>query len=294
MAEDNEKSPKDVPFRQKAASDSPDLLGEMDTSPTTKLQQVHPTTALQTGQSKELNAIVASTGSLPVQPVKMVPKSMGAGKIDARDAAIAHTLLEQCRQLCLSLFSRKSDPVHSLGFTSSMGGEGKSLLALVTAQVLAQDSNDPVTLIECNWEHPTLHEYFNIPATPGLAEWLRGTCQENAIRYQVSDNLMVIPAGDGRREAVKLLKRCQQQSLTKLFGHANELFIVDLPPVITSSYGSLAASLAETVVVVARSEAIPMDILTKTCEQVKEYSSLYGIILNQKRSHIPHWIQQLL
>jgi len=175
-----------------------------------------------------------------------------------------------------------------------MGGEGKSFLALVTAQVLAQDSIEPVTLIECNWEHPTLHDHFDIPATPGLAEWLRGSCQESEIRYRVNDNLTVIPAGDGMQDAVKLLKRARQQGLAQMFGHANELFILDLPPVITSSYGSLAAGLVETVVVIVRSEAVPANVLAETCARLKEYSSLHGIILNQRNSRIPRWIQQIL
>ena len=291
MPENSEKSAKDVPFMRKTVSDIPDPSRDMEVYPTAKLQVVQPVTQLQT---VELKRITETPVPLPSYYGNVTSKKMVAGKINARDAAIAHTLLEQCRQLCLSLFAREHDPVRSLGFASSMGGEGKSLLALVTAQVLAQDSNEPVTLIECNWEHPTLHDYFGIPATPGLAEWLRGTCQETDIRYRVNDNLMVIPAGEGRQDAVKLLKRARQQGLAKLFGHPNELFIVDLPPVITSSYGSLAASLAEAVVVVVRSEAISMDVLTKTCAQVKEYSSLYGIILNQKHSHIPRWIQQIL
>src|SRR5205807_5586521 len=94
--------------------------------------------------------------------------------INKRDAAEAQMLQEQCRQLCLSVFFREHAPVRSLGFTSSIGGEGKSFLAMLTSRVLAIDSSDPVTLVECNWSHPSLHESFGCPAVPGLAEWLRG------------------------------------------------------------------------------------------------------------------------
>ena len=151
-------------------------------------------------------------------------------------------LLERCRNLCISLFYRENAPVRSLGFTSSIQGEGKSFFASITAQVLAHDSIEPVTLIECNWEHPTLHEYFDIPATPGLAEWLRGTCDEDDIRYQVDKNLTVIPAGNGSHDAVKLLNQLNEHGLKKAFQHTNELYIVDLPSIITTGYGSLAAS----------------------------------------------------
>ena len=243
-------------------------------------------------QSKELPEVAETPLSVSVR-IKKAPKKNSPVKGNEQDITSTRLLQEQCRQLCLSLFSREDNSVRSLGFTSSIGGEGKSLLALTTAKVLAHDGNDPVTLVECNWEHPTLHESFDLPATPGLAEWLRGTCNENDIRYQVDDNLTIIPAGDGIQDAVKLLKQARSRGLLKIFKYANELLIVDLPPVITSSYGSLAASLVEAIVVVVRSEVIPDSMLAETCAQLKGLA-IHGIILNQENSRIPRWVQQLL
>ena len=214
-------------------------------------------------------------------------------KFDERDAANARMLQERCRQLCLSHFFREHAPVRSLGFTSSIEGEGKSFLALVTAQVLAHDSSEPVTLVECNWEHPSLYKYFDIPETPGLAEWLHGTCNEDDIRYRVDDNLTVIPAGNGSQDAVKLLKQLQQIGLHKTFAHQNQLLIVDLPPIITTGYGSLAAGLLESIVVVVRAQVVPNSMVIETCKRLKDLP-VHGIILNQGESRIPGWIRQLL
>jgi protein-tyrosine kinase len=202
-------------------------------------------------------------------------------------------LQEHCRQLCLSLFYREQAPIRSLGFTSSIAGEGKSFVAAVTAQGLARDSREPVTLVECNWDHPSQHEYFGIPATPGLAEWLWGTCEEEAIRYQVESNLTVIPAGHGAHNAVKLLQQIQQQGLLHLFAHAEGFYIIDLPPIITSGYGSLAASLPESLVLVVRAQVIPESMVVETCTQLKDVP-IHGIILNQGDSRIPRWLRQLL
>ncbi len=105
------------------------------------------------------------------QKQNVKPRSSRKSRQDTENAQMVQ---ERCEQLCLSLFFREQAPVHSLGFTSSLRGEGKSLLAMVTASVLAKDSNNPVTLLECNWEHPCLHEHFGFSSGPGLAEWLRG------------------------------------------------------------------------------------------------------------------------
>jgi len=214
-------------------------------------------------------------------------------KSKQQDEANASMLLERCRHLCISLFYREHAPVRSVGFTSSIGGEGKSFLASITAQVLAHDSSQPVTLIECNWEHPTLHEHFDIPANPGLAEWLRGTCSEDDIRYQVERNLTVIPAGNGSYDAVKLLNQLSANGLQKAFTHPHELYIVDLPSILTTGYGSLAASLVEAVVIIVRAQVIPESMVVETCSQL-DASSVHGIILNQVGSHIPRWLRQIL
>jgi len=177
------------------------------------------TSNLQSVQPKKVPTVAETRLPMPATPTKKAPKKNLPVKVNKQDVASTRLLQEQCRQLCLQLFFREDNSVRSLGFTSSIGGEGKSLLALATAKVLAHDGNDPVTLVECNWEHPTLHECFDLPATPGLAEWLRGTCDENDIRYQVEDNLTVIPAGNGTQDAVKLLKQAQQHGLLKTIGY---------------------------------------------------------------------------
>lgn len=251
------------------------------------------TVKLEITRSTELTHVAQTPRHLPISYVKRPPQSNVTVKFSEKESANIRMLQEQCRRLCLTLFSRDQNPIHSLGFTSAIGGEGKSFLALVTARILARDSIEAVTLVECNWEHPTLHEQFGIPATPGLAEWLRGMCNEQDIRYRVDDNLTIIPAGNGGQNAVKLLKKIQQQGLRQTFGHRNELFILDLPSVITSSYGALAASLVDTAVIVVRSEVLPGRVLEETCVQLKNVP-IHGIILNQGNSRIPRWIRQLL
>jgi Mrp family chromosome partitioning ATPase len=226
-----------------------------------------------------------------------IPQKPGIRKrrksIPKRDISNVHVLTEQCRQIYLSAFFRKHAPLHSLGFTSSLNGEGKSFLSIMTAQAIADDSVSPVILVECNWEHPSLHKYFGIASTFGLAEWLRGECSEEDIRYEVGHNLTVIPAGNGIQDAVKLLYQIQQKGLLDMLAHSNELLIVDLPAVMTTAYGVLAASLVESLVIVARAGETHDALIAETLTRLEDLP-VQGVILNQIESKIPHWIQQML
>ncbi|GCE46612.1 Mrp family chromosome partitioning ATPase [Thermosporothrix hazakensis] len=234
------------------------------------------------------------TSLTPVKQQAKTPQSSPLPPAIAKqDKANISMLQERCRQLCLSTFFPDTDPARSLGITSSIAGEGKTFLAAIMAKTLANDTTNPVTLLECNWEHPDIHTYFEIPATPGLAEWLRGECQLEDIRYIVGPNLTVIPAGNGRSSAVKQLQQMRQHGLRKLFNTPDDFFIVDLPPVVSSAYGKLAATLVESLVIVVRSGETTDLMIAETTEQLKNLP-VQGVILNQMVSKIPRWLQRLL
>jgi Mrp family chromosome partitioning ATPase len=238
-----------------------------------------------------------STAELNAVRTLQVPQKPDARKrrrsIPKQDASNVHVLTEQCRQICLSAFFNEHAPVRSLGFTSSLGGEGKSFLSIITAQALADDSNSPVILVECNWDHPSLHKYFGIASSFGLAEWLRGECSEEIIRYEIGHNLTVIPAGRGKQDAVKLLHQIQQKGLLDLLAHSNDLLILDLPAVVTTAYGTLAARLVESLVIVACAGETHEALLAETLTRL-EGLPVQGVVLNQIETRIPHWIQQIL
>lgn len=212
---------------------------------------------------------------------------------NGRNPAGMEELRQQGRRLSVSLFLREHSPVRSVGFTSAVAGEGKSLLALTTAAVLAEDSAEPVLLLDANWEHPTVHERFGLPSTPGLAEWLRGECREEEVRHEVAENLSVVAAGDGRTDAVKLLRRLRELSAAYKVTSTPALIVCDLPPILTCGYGALAASSVESVLLVVRAGVTPEEMVAEACDRLQDLP-VEGVVLNQIASHIPRWLQRIL
>jgi Mrp family chromosome partitioning ATPase len=244
----------------------------------------------------DASALVARALPQPTPPKEQPKRRVARARprsISKQDATRIRGVQDQCRKLCLSLFYREPVAIRSLGFTSSVAGEGKTFLSTVTAGVLAADAVEPVVLVECNWEHPVLHEFFELPAAPGLAEWLRQECSEMDIRHRVGPNLVVIPAGEGVGDAVRLLLRLRDMSSAGIFMNRPERYIFDLPPVVSCSYGALAAALAEAVVVVVQAGVTPDSVVAEACAQLEDIP-IEGIVLNQIESRIPRWIRRIL
>ncbi len=242
---------------------------------------------------KQISHLQPGVGVRPLQAPQKPDTRRDIRPIPKRDRANSHTLYERCREVCLSAFFREHAPVRSLGFTSSVGGEGKSFLSIMTAQVLADDSTNPVILLECNWENPNLHKYFGFAPTPGLAEWLRGECSKEIIYHKIGRNLTIIPAGNGRQDAVKLVQQIRQTGLLDMFACSNELLVVDLPTVVTTAYGAFAASLVESLLIVVCAGATPEALIAETSTRLKDLP-VQGVVLNQIESSIPRWIRRML
>ena len=230
-----------------------------------------------------------ATDVAQMPPKNNAPSRSGQRRLDPRV-----TLLEtQCVKLSLSILSRSNAPARSLGFTSAVPGEGKSFLATLTARALARQSQLPITLLDCNWERPTLHNVFDVPATPGLAEWLRQECSLDDIRHVVAPGLTVIPAGDTAQDTVALTSALKARGAQSLLVYPDEALIVDMPAVLTTSYGALLAQQIDAVLLVVRAGAT-WDSYVQEATYELNASAVEGVVLNATRSRIPQWLQRIL
>lgn len=255
-------------------------------------------------ESSQVATIVPETPKEEVSPLPIViPKKSGSRKsaspiptpsrTSLKHAEEAQMLRTHCKQLGLSLSLQAHGPTHSLGFTSAIQSEGKSFLAKLTAEVMAEDTSIHVVLLECNWENPTFGSTFGLAAGSGLAEWLQGKSSLKAIRNRITSNLTVIPAGEGKQDAIYLLRELQQRGIHDVLTTPDELLIVDLPATITTSYGQYAAQLVDALILVVRMGVTPEALVIEAHNQIKNLP-VQGIVLNQVASRIPRWLRQIL
>jgi Mrp family chromosome partitioning ATPase len=210
-----------------------------------------------------------------------------------RPKDLEQALRTRCKQLGFSLFFHDHGSVRTLGFTSAIPGEGKTFMARLIAEVMAEDSGVPVTLLDCNWENPALSSAYNLVPNPGLADWLLGRCPLEAIRRQVTSNLTVIPAGDSSYNAAQLLRVLHQRGAGSVLTNPNELLVIDLPATVTTAYGPFAAQLADSLILVVRMGVTPESFVKEACTSLKDLH-MHGIVFNQVTSRIPRWLRRIL
>ena len=221
----------------------------------------------------------------------VVPKKLAT--LSKNESGSIARLREQFLHVSLPLLFDEREPVHALGITSAVASEGKTMAALVVSHSLATSSRRPVTLVECDWDHPKLSHDLKLPSSPGLAEWLRGAADREEIRHQIMPNLTVVPAGLAGSDAMTALAELHRPELRERLADPDEIIILDLPSVLGSYYGKLAARLAEVLFLVVRAGSTPTSFVARACDELKEMR-VEGIILNQVQTRIPRWLQGLL
>jgi Mrp family chromosome partitioning ATPase len=202
--------------------------------------------------------------------------------------------IDRCRQAYLSVRFDSSAECRVIGVTSGSYGEGKTSVAIGTAIAMAVDSNKPTLLIECDFAEPTLYKFFGIDRGRGLGEWLDGGARLRIVRgAALVPNVFVIPSGTPQSEPARflyeLVDREVMVGLRSCFGNV----VIDLPPALNISYGSLAYALADHLLIVARSGVTLTEDLERLVSLIGR-DRVSGIVLNGTDNRTPGWLRQLL
>ncbi len=187
--------------------------------------------------------------------------------------------------------------LRTIGVTSSYGGEGVSTLAANLAFAAAADGSGQVLLVDANLAHPTLHETFGFPQSPGFFEFLGGRPPADcAHRLVGTPNLALLTvgampdaiageAGNDRAFAKRI------EVLTQTCGRV----IFDLPPVAEDVFPPALPSLLDGVLLVTESERVQRQNLWRTkCALEGAGAQILGVVVNKQRQYLPQWLDNIL
>jgi Mrp family chromosome partitioning ATPase len=179
-----------------------------------------------------------------------------------------------------------------LGITSALHGEGKTTVALGIATAIAADTGEPTVLLECDLETSS-DEFFGLTSGAGLGDWLEGEQPLRILRMPPLANTFLIPAGGVRADAARVFYKLSQSTVVDDLQQEFPNVIVDLPPLLSIAYSSLAAKVTERILLVARYGTTPLDALEKAVFLLGR-ERISGIVLNGYASRTPGWLRRLL
>jgi protein-tyrosine kinase len=175
-----------------------------------------------------------------------------------------------------------------IGITSSIAGEGRTTIAAALARTLASDLEQTILLVDASFTQPSETKHFGPLASAGLAAVLRGEATLTEVMHQVSDRFFVVPGGNARSDTARLLRQLSDQDPFQHIRALGAVTVLDLPPLLSHSYSSLAASAADALVLVIRAGVTPSTAVREAIERLGE-QPLQGAILNGERSARPRW-----
>lgn len=183
-------------------------------------------------------------------------------------------------------FSSINGDVKVICVTSSLPGEGKSLISANLAASFAQ-YDEKVLLIDCDLRKGRQKQLFNIPNNneQGLSKLLINKRWENEYKNYIKqtkiDNLSVIPTGIYPPNPSELLTNERFVKLIEKLREDYSIIVLDCPPIEGLSDALVVSSVADTTVLVAKHKSTPLKLLEKSKKALdKVGAKLAGVVLN--------------
>jgi len=178
---------------------------------------------------------------------------------------------------------------HRVLFVSPTGNAGTSTVAASTAVMMARYIGAPTTLIEADIYGPSIHNYLNLAAEPGLLDVLDGTAHlDEAVRSTQFGDLSVLTGGGARRATTGELASPAAREVLDALGSRRGLVVIDSPPVLEHADASIPIAKADVVYLVIRAAVTrkqdarrALDVLEASGADVR------GVVLNDEKKDAP-------
>ena len=169
----------------------------------------------------------------------------------------------------------------SLTMLSGGPGEGKSTTIYNLAIVCAQ-AGQSVILVDCDLRRPTLHELIGISNERGLSNYLRGEGEAAGfIQRTAIPKLHVLAAGNMPMSEIGVLAGDKIRHMLDDLKQRYDLVLIDAPPVLGISDGSIIAREVDYVILVIQHRRYPREISLRAKRAIEEvHGNCVGMVLN--------------
>jgi tyrosine-protein kinase len=217
-------------------------------------------------------------------------------RLGARSGVVRAVADEAFQTLQASVrYSLGDDGTNVLLVTSGVEGEGKTTTAVGLARALSRVGRR--TLLVCaDFRLPTLHEHFNIPRAPGLADvlWSTSVSRGQADVAESLRSVMKTDFGAGRLDVIPSGARVDDPSallfggpldslLSVLGGLDYDYVIIDGPPLLGVADGQALAQRAAAVLIAARLDRLTVEQAREARERLDRLgSNAIGLVVSAR------------
>ena len=233
------------------------------------LWEQHSVAAQPTEEPSRRNLVFPSMEVSPTPSSRLVfftqPESLAAEKM--------RFLGVRLRQM------RQTRPLKKVLITSTIPEEGKSLISVNLAGVLAR-RNERVLLIEGDLRRPVLAQQLGLGRLSGLAEWLQSGLETPSNIYHLGEpGFWIMPAGDPPANPLELMQSARLSTLVGQLANLFDWIIVDSPPLLPLADTIVWSRLTDGTLLVTRQGKTEKKPLQRGLEMIKK-SDLLGVVLN--------------
>jgi succinoglycan biosynthesis transport protein ExoP len=180
------------------------------------------------------------------------------------------------------LLAKSSMPPQLLLVTSSVAGEGKSILSANLAAVLAQGGKN-VLLVDADLRKPSLSDRLGLESATGLSEFLTDEHRlEHIVEVERLPRLHVLTSGPIPPFPADLLASPRMEVGLNRWRECYDFIVLDSPPVLLVTDAVVLASLADATLLVARYGMTNRLSLARSHRTIQDQSTQdrVGIVLN--------------
>ena len=191
---------------------------------------------------------------------------------------------EQIRKL-RAYVSKRNNPnsPKTILVTSAVSGEGKTFVAANLAAGIANDLHTHALLIDCDLRKPFLSEWFEIPKSKGLSDYLsgNGTAVSEFITSTELSKLMVFSAGSNKENPTELIGSKKMEALLQELKSQQDsrYIIIDSTPILATTEPEVLGKLVDGIILVVRAGVTPRETVQQAVRSL-DAGKILGVVLN--------------
>ena len=175
-----------------------------------------------------------------------------------------------------------STKTKTIMITSAMPGEGKSLISINLAVIIALELHSHALLVDCDLRNPSISRLFGLHNEKGLSNYLLGEAEIPELLVKTSvDKLAIIPGGPLQENPVELIGSEKMKNLIKELKarYEDRYIILDSSPILATTEPAVLNQMADGIILVIKSGETARETIEQAIKSLDK-KKIMGVVLN--------------